>query len=62
MKRLQRKAKNTLLGMDFVSPESEGLLLQRGGEEIHCTAEHSCTEHRVPPAKGGLREGSAISH
>lgn len=29
--RLQGKDKNTLLGTDFVSPESEGLLLQRVG-------------------------------
>lgn len=44
-----------------MSPESDGLWLQRGGEESYSRAEHSCPEGQVPPAKRGLREGSANS-
>ena len=48
------KAKNNLLGMDFVNPESEGLQLQGGGEESHHRAECSYTEGLGLPAKEGL--------
>lgn len=36
----------------------EGWLLWRVGEEGHSSADASCTEHSVCPAKGGLQEGS----
>ena len=49
--------------MDFGSPESEALLLQRVSGEGHSRVDQSpCTEQPVPAAEGWLREGGAISH
>lgn len=59
-KRLQGKTKNTLWGKDSMSPDSESLL-QRVSDEGHGRVDQSCTEQPAPAAKGGLREGLAIS-